>query len=231
MKRVVVASVGHTFERVFRAVARVGIGVDDTVLLFNSLPDDPRARKAMDTLRIEIERVFNAFVELYWLDPRKGFEENVREIRICVERYAPCRAYLLAVGGFRWLALALSYTALALNTLTPINRVEVEALELELEEDTATRDIVRKMFPTQESRVIRIPITVKLADIDAKDIEILKTIEKGYRRAKQLEKVLNIPRATLNRRLRHLVERKLLTFEPRGKSYLYKLTPLAKMLI
>ena len=116
LRKVIVASVGHSWERVFRAVAGVGVGEGDTVLLFNSYPQSREAVDAMNKLFDEITKRFLANVKMFWLDPRKGFEDSVAEIRRAVEEYAPCKAFFLAVGGFRWLALAVSFAALALNT-------------------------------------------------------------------------------------------------------------------
>lgn len=231
-RKVVVASVGFTWERVARAVARVGVGGGDAILLFNSVPRVEAAERAMNSLVEWFSNVFSdVCVECFWLDPRDGFENNVAKIRREVERFAPCRAYFLAIGGFRWLSLAVAYAAFATHTLSHINKVVVESLELELEEDTRSRDAIRELFPTQESRVIKIPVLLKLAEIDFEDLQILKEIESGARRAKQLCKKLDIPRSTMQRKLVQLVNKGLLTYEERGRSYLYKTTPLAKMLL
>ncbi len=232
MKKVVVASVGFTWDRVARAVGRIGVGEGDAVLLFNSVPEVQQAIEAMERLRKWIEETYSSVtVEVHWLDPRNGFEKNVAFVRKRVETYAPCRAWFLAVGGFRWLAIAISYAAFATYTVGEIRRIRVESLELELEEDTRSRNVIRQLFPTQESRVIKVPILVKLADVDYEDLLILETIARGVRRAKQLSRELGIPRATLQRKLMQLVNKGLLTYEKRGRSYLYTPTPLAQMLL
>jgi len=231
-RKVVVASVGISWERVARAIGRAGIGEGDVVLLFNSVPKVPEAEGAMYRLVSWLGEVYRGVaVEAFWLDPRQGFEENVALIRRSAERYAPCRAFFLAVGGFRWLSIAVAYAAFAAHTVSQITGVTVESLELELEEDTRTRDVIRQLFPTQESRVIKVPVLLKLAEVDYTDLQILKEVSNGVRRAKHLEKKLGIPRPTLQRRLVKLVKRGLLKYEKRGKSYEYTPTNLAKMLL
>ncbi|ADM27728.1 CRISPR locus-related DNA-binding protein [Ignisphaera aggregans DSM 17230] len=232
MRKVVVVSVGISWERVARAIGRTGIGEGDVVLLFNSIPRVSDAEDAMNRLDLWLREVYReVVVEMFWLDPRNGFEENVALIRRNVERFAPCKAYFLAVGGFRWLSMAVAYAAFATHTLSHITNVSVETLELELEEDTKTRDIIRQIFPTQESRVIRIPILLKLAEIDYTELQILKEIATGTKRTKHLVKKLGIPRQTLQRKLVKLVKKELLEYEKKGKSYEYIPTDLAKMLL
>jgi len=232
VRKVVIASVGFAWDRVARSIGRVGVGEGDVVLLFNSIPQAPPAVEAMKRLRGWLAETYPGVVfEDYWLDPRAGFEEDVAFIRRRVEAYAPCRAFFLAVGGFRWLALAVSYAAFAAYTVGAIRKIRVEGLELELEEDAQSRDVIRQMFPTQESRVIRIPVLTKLADIDYEDLQILEKISSGIKRAKQLSKELGIPRATMQRKLVQLVKKNLISYERRGRSYLYTPTQLAKMLL
>jgi CRISPR-associated protein Csa3 len=109
--------------------------------------------------------------------------------------------------------------------------VTVESLELELEEDPRSREAVKTLFPTQESRVVRVPVLVKLVDIDYDGLLILQTIAEGVRRAKPLPKKLGVSRATLQRKLVQLVREGLLSYEKRGRSYIYKPTRLAVMIL
>lgn len=232
MGKVIVSSVGFAWERVIRAIGRVGLGEGDVVLLFNSEPKIDRAVEAMNRIKEWIGNVFsNIIVEIYWLNPREGFEFNVAFIRKKVEAHIPCRVWFLAIGGFRWLALAVSFAAFAIHTIGEIRNISVESLELELEEDIHSKDIIKQMFPTQEQRIIKVPVLIKLTNIDSKDLTILEAIAQGIRKSKQLVQQLNIPRATLQRKLNQLVKKELVKCEKRGKSYIYSITPLAQMLI
>lgn len=237
VRKAVVASVGFAWERVLQAVGRVGLGEGDALLLFNSLPQVSRAVEAMEMIVKRVEEIYpEVEVEAHWLDPKQGFEVNVASIRRRVEAYAPCEAFFLAIGGFRWLTLALSYAAFAAYTLSEARRISVKSLELQLEEEEHSREAIRRMFPTQEERTIRILSFVKLADVDLKGLQILELVNQGLRRAKQLKDELKasgleMSGATLQRKLTQLLKRGLLTCEKRGRSYLYSLTPLARMLV
>ncbi|MEM1746587.1 MAG: CRISPR-associated CARF protein Csa3 [Candidatus Nezhaarchaeales archaeon] len=232
MRRVVVSSIGFAWERVFRAVARIGLGEGDGLLLFNSLPKVDMAIEAMEMIKKRVEEVYpGVSVGSYWLDPRQGFEVNVALIRRRVEEHAPCEAFFLAVGGFRWLALALSYAAFAAHTLSEMRKIYVKSLELQLEEDLHSKELLKQMFPTQEERTIRIPLLLKLADVDLEGLQIMELVGRGLKRAKQLEDELRMPKATMQRKLVQLVNKGLLAYEKRGRSYLYSLTPLARMLV
>lgn len=231
MRKIIVVSVGFAWDRVVRAIGRVGLGEGDVALLLNSEPRVERAVEAMNKIKEWIDNVFpGVIVELYWLDPRNGFERNVAFIRRRVEEYSPCRSWFLAIGGFRWLALAVSYATFAIYTISELHQIKVESLELELEEDTYSRDVIRKMFPTAEQRVIRIPILIKLTSIDYQDLTILKAIADGTKETRKLIQRLGIPRATLQRRLNKLIKKELLTYEKKGRNYIYSLSPLAQML-
>lgn len=232
MVRVIVASVGFVWDRVIRAIGRIGLSEGDVVLLFNSEPKVDKAVEAMDKIKKWVEDIFpDVVVELNWLDPRNSFEQNVALIRRKVEEYSPCRSWFLAIGGFRWLTLAVSYAAFAVHTIGELRNIVVESLELELEEDTHSRDTIRKMFPTAEQRIIKIPVLIKLTNIDSQDIIILKAIANGTRKTKQLSQELKIPRATLQRKLNQLVKKELLTYEKKGRNYIYNLTSLAQIIV
>jgi len=231
--RVVVASVGLTWNAVARALGRVGLGEGDVVLLFNSVPRVAEAEQAMERLERWIKETYGGsiLVESYWLDPRLGFEEAVATIRRSVEKYAPCRVSFVIAGGFRWLGLAVAFAAFAAYTLSQFTGVVVESLELELEEDIRAGGAVKQLFPTQESRVVRIPVLLKLVDISYGDIQVLREAARTPARARLLAEKLNIPIATLQRKLTTLTRKGLLTNEKKGRTYIYYPTKLAKMLL
>ncbi len=228
-RRVLVASVGHTFSTVFQAVARIGVGSGDSVVLVNSLPRSKAAAEVMAKLGERLREVYGGVEVLeVWLDPREAFEANVARLRSIVENRAPCRAVFLGVGGFRWLAIALWYAAVAVHTVGGYQGITVEDYVLILEEDESSA--VPEAYPTIEERIIRIPILARLAEITEEELRILRAVETGHRRARQLQRALNTPLSTLQKRLASLVKKNLLQYEKRGKSYLYTLTPLAVML-
>jgi CRISPR locus-related DNA-binding protein len=234
-RKVVITSVGHAFERPYRAISRTGIGVGDVVILVNSFPISQQARSTMEKLKTRISKVyFNVFVEEVWLDPRNRFEDNVATLRKIVERYAPHKVSILAVGGFRWLNIALMYLAQVLQSIALIKNVIEISFELELEEDTMSKEVIEKFFPTQESRVVKILSIPKLVELSATELRILEVISSGKTKVKQILEALKeldieITRPTLQRKLRQLVRKGLITYTPKGKSYSYSLTPLGKL--
>jgi CRISPR locus-related DNA-binding protein len=234
-RKVVITSVGHAFERPYRAISRTGIGVGDVVILVNSFPISQQARSTMEKLKTRISKVyFNVFVEEVWLDPRNRFEDNVATLRKIVERYAPHKVSILAVGGFRWLNIALMYLAQVLQSIALIKNVIEISFELELEEDTMSKEVIEKFFPTQESRVVKILSIPKLVELSATELRILEVISSGKTKVKQILEALKeldieITRPTLQRKLRQLVRKGLITYTPKGKSYSYSLTPSGKL--
>ena len=234
-RKVVITSVGHAFERPYCAVSRVGIGVGDVVILVNSFPISQQARNTMEELKTRINEVyFNVFVEEVWLDPRNRFEDNVATLRKIVERYSPCKVSVLAVGGFRWLNIALMYLAQVLQSIALIKNIIEISFELELEEDTMSKEVIEKFFPTQESRVVKILSIPKLVELSATELKILEVISCGKTKVKQILEALKelnieITRPTLQRKLHQLARKGLVTYVPKGKSYSYSLTPLGKL--
>ena len=234
-RKVVITSVGHAFERPYRAISRVGIGVGDAVILVNSFPISQQAWNTMEELKTRINEVyFNVFVEEVWLDPRNRFEDNVATLRKIVEKYAPCKVSILAVGGFRWLNIALMYLAQVLQSIALIKNIIGISFELELEEDTMSKEVIEKFFPTQESRVVKILSIPKLVELSATEIRILEVISSGKTKVKQILEALKelnieITRPTLQRKLHQLARKGLVTYVPKGKSYSYSLTPLGKL--
>lgn len=234
-RKVVITSVGHAFERPYRAISRVGIGVGDAVILVNSFPISQQAWNTMEELKTRINEVyFNVFVEEVWLDPRNRFEDNVATLRKIVEKYAPCKVSILAVGGFRWLNIALMYLAQVLQSIALIKNIIGISFELELEEDTMSKEVIEKFFPTQESRVVKILSIPKLVELSATEIRILEVISSEKTKVKQILEALKelnieITRPTLQRKLHQLARKGLVTYTPKGKSYSYSLTPLGKL--
>jgi CRISPR locus-related DNA-binding protein len=235
IRKVVVTSVGHAFERPYRAISRVGIGVGDVVILVNSFPISSQAQNTMKELKTRINEVYlNALVEEVWLDPRNEFENNVASLRKAIEKYVPCRISILAVGGFRWLNIALLYLAQVLRSIAPIKNIAEISFELELEEDTFSREVMEKFFPTQESRIVKISIIPKLVELTDIELRILEAINMGKTKAKQILEVLRkqnieITRPTLQRKLHQLVKKGLITYTPKGKSYTYSLTSIGRL--
>jgi|UniRef100_A0A7J2TB19 CRISPR locus-related DNA-binding protein len=236
-RRVVIVSVGHNFERPFHAVARVGVGKGDVVILVNSMPITDRAEEVMKELSVKIGNTYGGvIIETLWLDPRNQFEENIAVLRRTVERYAPCEVFILAVGGFRWLSIALLYLAQVLKSIDMVRGFKEIDFELELEEDTISREIIEKLFPTQQTRVIRIPIIPKLIEITAQELKILETISNEKKRIKDIltylnEQIMDMKRQTLQRKLRQLAKKELIVYRPAGKQYIYELTSLGKMFV
>ncbi len=230
MRRVIVVSTGFSMKMPVEALLRVGIGEGDVVVIVNSEPFRGRAVEVVEGLEGFIHGLVpGARIIRLILDPSVEFTDNVRRLRVLVESYAPCRAYFLAVGGFRWLSILLFITAHALYTRYILNNVVVEKLILLLEESP----LVLERYPTLEERIVEVPVKTRLADVDQVHLYILEAIANNYRRARQIRRYLEVKGVKLSiktvaKKLAQLIERELVVYEKRGRTLLYRLTPIAK---
>ncbi len=230
LRRVVLVSTGFTINRPLESILKTGLGSGDVLIIVNSEPFRDKAVEVVNLLAEHVNRIYSGVLIIKKiLDPGKFFEDNVRELRILVESYAPCKSYFLAVGGFRWLTIAFMITAYAVYTRRMINNVSVETLELLLEESP----IVLKEYKTLEERTIKIPILTRIADVKIDELEILEAIAKGHYRTKQIKRYLeqkrrNYSTKTIAKKLQELIRKELVTWEKRGRSFIYKLTPIGK---
>ncbi|MEM1674850.1 MAG: hypothetical protein QXI56_08280 [Candidatus Bathyarchaeia archaeon] len=49
-----------------------------------------------------------------------------------------------------------------------------------MEEDFHSKELLKQMFPThEEERTIRIPLLLKLADVDLEDLQIIELVDRG----------------------------------------------------
>ena len=235
VRKVIVVSVGFRAEKVRDALIRVGVGIGDAVILVNSVPKAEEAVKAMNMLSEWIRNIHPEIaVESLWLDPRDGFEKSVAVIRRAVERFSPCRAVFMAIGGFRWLSIAITFAATATKAVGRYRGVEVMGIEVELEEEASRSQQMREMFPTQESRVVKVHTVPPIAWVLERELKILEAISKGYDTLKKLSEYQlqeNISRETIRQKLIKLMEKGLIAVELRGRTKRYRPTPLAEMLI
>ena len=230
MRRVVVVSTGFTKKMPLQAILRTGLGEGDIVIIVNSEPFHGRAVKVVEEIEEYIRGLIqNIEIIKTILDPRNGFAENVRQLRRLIESYSPCKTYFLAVGGFRWLSILLFLTAHAIYTRKPLHNVHVEKLMLLLEESP----LVLKHYPILEERIIEVPVKTRLADVDNIQLYILEAIANKYQRTKQIKRYLELKgiklsTKTITKKISQLVRKELLEYEKRGRTFIYKLTTIAK---
>ena len=230
LRRVVIVSTGFTIKMPIEAILRTGLGEGDAIIIVNSEPFKDRAVEVVEKLEEFIRSlVQNIEIIRIILDPRDGFAENVRRLRRLIESYSPCKTYFLAVGGFRWLSILLFLTAHAIYTRKPLHNVYVEKLILLLEESP----LVLKHYPILEERIIEVPVKTRLADVDNIHLYILEAIANKYQRTKQIKRYLELKgiklsTKTITKKIGQLIRKELLEYEKRGRTFIYKLTTIAK---
>lgn len=201
---VIVASLGFEERFLLRAVVRRGVRESDKIVVFMPERGDPRGEKAFQTLRELVEKAFPQ-VEVV------RHEVNIQDFYGAVSMIKGILSGL-ALEGNLVLNLSGGQRLLILEILAAALSLGINA-ELEVETEDS-------------SSCISVPLKVmRPLELDNVDREILRrAAETGEVRLKDLE-YLNVPKATLWRKLNRLAEEGLLE-KDRDK---YKLSDLGRV--
>lgn len=212
VERAIVLTLGFDERFALRALMRAAPLKDDKVIVFLPNIKDERAERALNLLKDFYHKIGGTALETHELPIAEPMLSIAQIYRVLVQELRQRKLYFSLSGGMRALILEVLAAAIAAAKYVPNTEIEVE---LENLSGMVKFTLTHFMLSPPGSLDLSILTAIK----ELQSIGIQSTLSTIYSKR-------DIPRSTLHRRLKDLMERGYVKSEKLGKSIIYSLTEL-----